>query len=278
MSVRAEGGNAESGSGTKKPQFTPTPAPLAVSPPTGGATSPSRGVWFMQPGSNRYVGSSIPNPTYAYYQPSDLAAAYKLLPPGQQAFYNVVAAATSNRATGSGLFDDVLQEAERRNLYGDNRVGPMEIAAEIARKQGIIDDDGQYTKKGLALLARETSDDDGSGRYDGPVSRVTLQAESDIESTANALALEMLGRTLNNDEIARVTKRIRTAEYAQPDVTTPTGPGGTVAQQGLTAEGRQQILRDVISQNPEFEQFQVDSTVMDATLDYIKKKRAVVDV
>lgn len=118
----------------------------------------------------------------------------------------------------------------------------------------------------------------GSGRYDGPVSRVTLQAESDIESTANALALEMLGRTLNNDEIARVTKRIRTAEYAQPDVTTPTGPGGTVAQQGLTAEGRQQILRDVISQNPEFEQFQVDSTVMDATLDYIKKKRAVVDV
>lgn len=118
----------------------------------------------------------------------------------------------------------------------------------------------------------------GSGKYKGPVSRVTLQAESDIESTANALALEMLGRTLNNDEIARVTKRIRTAEYAQPDVTTPTGPGGTVAQQGLTAEGRQQILRETIAKNPEFEKFQVDSTVMDATLDYIKKKRAVVDV
>jgi hypothetical protein len=117
----------------------------------------------------------------------------------------------------------------------------------------------------------------GSGKYTGPRESVTVQAESDIRATANALALEMIGRPLNDKEIDRVTRRIRTAEQEQPQITS-----GTVARsqtvQGLTPQGREDILRDVIAKRPEFEQYQLDTTVMDAMNAYIQEKRQVVDV
>ena len=67
---------------------------------------------------------------------------------------------------------------------------------------------------------------------------------------------------------------MRRAEQEQPTVTTSV-PGRTVTQQGLTAQGREDILREVISQNPEYERFQVDTTVLDSMLDFVNKKKQV---
>ena len=117
----------------------------------------------------------------------------------------------------------------------------------------------------------------GSGKYTGPRASIVQQAESDINATANALALEMIGRPLNQKELNRVTKRIRTAEVEQPTISTG-GKAMTVQQQGLTAQGREDILREVIAKRPEFEKFQLDTTVMDAMNAYVQEKRAVIDV
>ena len=117
----------------------------------------------------------------------------------------------------------------------------------------------------------------GAGGYSGPRASVVQQAESDINATANALALEMIGRPLNQKELNRITKRIRTAEVEQPTITSGS-PARTVQQQGLTAQGREDILREVIAKRPEFEKFQLDTTVMDAMNAYVQEKRAVVDV
>jgi hypothetical protein len=117
----------------------------------------------------------------------------------------------------------------------------------------------------------------GGGRYTGPRASVVKQAESDIDATANALALEMIGRPLNQKELNRITKRIRTAEVEQPTITSGS-PARTVQQQGLTAQGREDILREVIAKRPEFEKFQLDTTVMDAMNAYVQEKRAVIDV
>jgi hypothetical protein len=122
------------------------------------------------------------------------------------------------------------------------------------------------------------SDGSGGGRgYTGPRASITVQAESDIRATANALALEMIGRPLNDKEIERVTKRMRKAEQEQPQVTTG-NVARTVTTQGLTAQGREDVLRDVIAKRPEFEQYQLDTTVMDAMNAYVQEKRQVVDV
>lgn len=114
----------------------------------------------------------------------------------------------------------------------------------------------------------------GRGGYSGPTVSRTVQAESDIRATANALAIELIGRPVDDKELERITKRLRTAEMEQPQVTVST-PGSSVTKQGLTAQGREDILREVISKNPEYEKFQVDTTVLDAMSDFIDRKKEI---
>ena len=114
----------------------------------------------------------------------------------------------------------------------------------------------------------------GRGGYTGPTATRTMQAESDIKATANALAIELIGRPVDDKELERIVKRMRGAEMAQPQVTTST-PSSSVTKQGLTTQGREDILRDVISKNPEFVDYQLDTTVMDLMLEDIETGKQV---
>jgi hypothetical protein len=114
----------------------------------------------------------------------------------------------------------------------------------------------------------------GPGGYRGPVAQITEMAESDIRKSANTIALELLGRPVDEKEMDRIVRKMRSAEQKQPTVTTAV-PGRTVTQQGLTAQGREDILRDLISDNPEYEQFQVNTTVLDSMLDFVNRKKQV---
>jgi hypothetical protein len=112
------------------------------------------------------------------------------------------------------------------------------------------------------------------GGYKGPVAQITEMAESDIRKSANTIALELLGRPVDEKEMDRIVRKMRRAEREQPTVTTAV-PGRTLTQQGLTAQGREDILRDLISENPEYEQFQVNTTVLDSMLDFVNRKKQV---
>ena len=52
----------------------------------------------------------------------------------------------------------------------------------------------------------------------------------------------------------KVLKQVRTAERADPTVTTPS-VGSSVTQQGLSTEGRQNIIRDSLMKGPEAEDY-----------------------
>lgn len=114
----------------------------------------------------------------------------------------------------------------------------------------------------------------GAGGYRGPTQTITEMAESDIRKSANTIALELLGRPVDEKEMDRIVRKMRRAEREQPTVTTAV-PGRTLTQQGLTAQGREDILRDLISENPEYEQFQVNTTVLDSMLDFVNRKKQV---
>ena len=116
----------------------------------------------------------------------------------------------------------------------------------------------------------------GSGGYSGPVAQTTFMDERDVDRTANALALELIGRPLSQKELSKVTARLRSEEQANPTVTTP-GVGSSVTQAGLSAEGRQDVLREVIAENPAFQQFQVDNTVLDTMLSELNKREQMVN-
>lgn len=210
-------------------------------------------------------GASDPNSlTYNERVARNMVPDYSRLPVNEQNLFQAVAESTGGRS-GRALYERLVETSYDMSTQGEYR-SPQALAWEIGQQYG-FDGSGGEGSGGSR----------GSGAYTGPRASITVQAESDINATANALAMEMIGRTLSEKELARVTRRIRSAEMEQPQVTTGSA-ARTVTTQGLTAQGREDILRDVIAQRPEFESYQLDTTVMDAMNSYIQEKRAVIDV
>jgi len=101
----------------------------------------------------------------------------------------------------------------------------------------------------------------GGGGYSGPTSSVTLMNERDLRSTADAVASTVVGRGISDDEFKKILKQVRTAERANPSISTP-GVGSNVTQQGLSAEGRQDIIREALMKGPEAEDYSKATTMM----------------
>jgi len=212
-------------------------------------------------------GASDPNSlTYNERVARNMVPDYARLPVGEQNMFQLVAEATGGRS-GRALYERLVESSYDASVRGQYQ-SPQSLVYGMAQQFGV--DLGAMSKYGPGGTG-------GKGAYTGPRASITVQAESDIRATANALALEMIGRPLNDKEIERVTKRMRKAEQEQPQVTTG-NVARTVTTQGLTAQGREDVLRDVIAKRPEFEQYQLDTTVMDAMNAYVQEKRQVVDV
>jgi len=101
----------------------------------------------------------------------------------------------------------------------------------------------------------------GGGAYTGPVTSTTLMNKADLKSTANAVASSVLGRGITDEEFEKVLKQVRTAERSDPTIST-SGIGSNVTQQGLTAEGRQDIIREALMKGPEAEDYSKATTMM----------------
>lgn len=230
-------------------------------------SSGGKGVWFLRPEPLQY--EYVPGRTqeqaeeyeaqntYQYYDPSDLAGAYDSLDPSIQDLFTVVAKSQGGRS-GSALFTRYVRESKRLSDSGI-RKSPLDIVYGVAYKKGILKDDGTFTapEDGASVGGRGSR-----GGYSGPTASVTIAAESDVRATADAIAMEMLGRGINDEEYQRILKRTRGAEQTQPQVTT-SGTGYSATQQGLTAEGRKDIVQNILAKKPEYEEFQKSTTLMD---------------
>lgn len=267
-----------------EPKPTPAPTPAVVEPfnpgkakgggynpdVTGGVSVPGRGtldsqssggkgVWFLRPETRTdiYVpGGTGPQQmaeyeaqaANQYYDPADLVGAYDSLDPNIQDLFTVVAKSQGGRS-GSALFTRYVRESKRLSDSGI-RKSPLDIVYGVAYKKGILKDDGTFT----APEDMESGGGRNRGGYTGPTATRTFANEEDLRRTADTLGAELLGRAVTEDEFKRVMKKIRSAETSQPTVTTST-PGSTMSQQGLTAEGRGDIMRDIIAKGPEAQEF-----------------------
>jgi len=187
-------------------------------------------------------------------QPSDVPN-YYALSVNERDLFNAAAKSIHPLKTGEAFYGELIQASYDLSLTGIYK-SPQELAYDAY--EGSSDGGGDGKK----------------GRYTGPVESRTIQAESDIRATANALAIELIGRPVSDKELNKLVERMRSAEMQQPNITTST-TGSTTTTQGLTAQGREDILREVIAKNPEYEKFQVDTTVLDAMTNFIDKKKQV---
>ena len=134
--------------------------------------------------------------------------------------------------------------------------------------RNVLDDASASGVNAMELLQRGTKiPEDGngsgsSGRYTGPTSSVTLMNERDLRATADAVASTVVGRAISDDEFKTIMKQVRTAERAEPTVSVP-GVGSSVSMPGLSAEGRQDIIRDSLMKGPEAEDYGKATKMMD---------------
>jgi len=133
--------------------------------------------------------------------------------------------------------------------------------------RNVLDDAAASGVNAMELLQRGTKipEDGGGGTrggYTGPTSSVTLMNERDLRATADAVASTVVGRAISDDEFKTIMKQVRTAERAEPTVSVP-GVGSNVSMSGLSAEGRQDIIRDSLMKGPEAEDYGKATKMMD---------------
>ena len=184
------------------------------------------------------------------YEASRAEAEWVTLPSETKKSITALAKSIDRRKTGQGLWREAV-EAAKFSSAGGNPQTPFQMLSNIYRDYA----SGVYGAVGGSGRGS------GSGGYAGPSRSVVVAAESDIRATADAVAMEMLGRGVSDEELQRIIRRTRSAERAQPQVTT-SGPGMSVTEQGLTAEGRQDIVQNILAKKPEYAEFQKATTLM----------------
>lgn len=120
----------------------------------------------------------------------------------------------------------------------------------------------------------------GGTGYRGPVTTtsVTLSDPDTAAALLNQAATDMIGRNLTDDEIAKYTSQFNKLERQNPQVTTTTNNrAGTATSTTKTGMDKNEMLRQIITKNPDFARYQIDSTAMDWFANQIKRGQAVIN-
>ena len=123
-------------------------------------------------------------------------------------------------------------------------------------------------------------EDDGDGRgYSGPVTTTSVSIADEVtaEALLDKYSRDLLGRGLTNKETQKYIKDFNKAEAAAPQVTTSAGSGATRTSTTETAASKEELLRQVVSSNPDFAKYQIDTTIMDMLMNDIRKGQEVIN-
>lgn len=127
-----------------------------------------------------------------------------------------------------------------------------------------------------------SEDTTGGGRgggYTGPVTTtsVSITDENTAEALLDRYARDLLGRGLTKQETEKYIRQFNRAEAEAPQVSVSAGTGAARSSTTTTAASKEELLREVISKNPDYAKFQVDTTIMDLLMDDIRKGQEVIN-
>lgn len=209
-------------------------------------------------GSPAYIGSgdlygNVADPMSGYWVESmtvtDAKVSWANLPAETRQTIDRIAKMKWPTATGEGLWE----KASAGSAASVKRGQPMTTFDWIGNYAAGLVGDGTG---GVSAGSR------GVGGYSGPRETVTMASERDLRAAVDAMAAQVLGRAATEDEFKKALEQVRSAERAEPQITT-TGVGRTVTQSGLTAEGRSSIIQEALMQGPEAEDFGKATKMMD---------------
>lgn len=133
-----------------------------------------------------------------------------------------------------------------------------------------------------ASTAQQDTTGAGGGRgggYSGPVTTVSTTITDPVtaEAVLDNFARDLLGRSLTKKETEKYLRQYRQIEEDSPQVTT-TRSVGPARRETVTesAPSKEEMLRQVMAKNPDYQRYQIDTTIMDLLLDDIKAGQEVI--
>lgn len=119
----------------------------------------------------------------------------------------------------------------------------------------------------------------GGGGYSGPVTTtsVSITDENTAEALLDKYARDLVGRGLTEKERSKYIKQFNKAEMESPQVTVSDGSGASRTSTTTSAPSKEEMLREIVSKNPDYAKFQVDTTIMDLLMDDIRKGQEVIN-
>lgn len=119
----------------------------------------------------------------------------------------------------------------------------------------------------------------GGGGYSGPVTTksVSITDEDTAEALLDKYARDLVGRGLTEKERNKYIKQFKQAEMESPQVTVSSGSGAVRTSTTTSAPSKEEMLREIVSKNPDYAKFQVDTTVMDMLMNDIRKGQEVIN-
>lgn len=142
----------------------------------------------------------------------------------------------------------LLVEASAQSVEEGNPQTPMQILGGLIEGGGV--DSGAERSTGV-------------GAYTGPRYTTEISSDTGAYTLLNTMARDMLGRDLTEQEVKKYTQQLRQAEMESPQVATPQGRAGTVYSGGVD---RNEVVRQLITENPDYAGFQLNHQVMDTIL------------
>lgn len=112
----------------------------------------------------------------------------------------------------------------------------------------------------------------GDGGGGGTRYSYTEANDADVRVLANGLAEEMIGRRITEKEFDKLLKRVRKEEGESPTISRSSGKT-TRTETGITNSEREEVLAEVLRENPEWKKYQMDTASLDYTRDFIREQR-----
>jgi hypothetical protein len=179
------------------------------------------------------------------------------LPVSEQQMFDAAAKSIHPLKTGGSYYKELTDTSYDLSKTGINR-SPQMLAYE------------QLTGAGAGAGGSGGSGGGGGGGSAGPTKSINRMTEPDIREMADNMAMQFIGRTLDDKEFNKIVKGQRKAENKNPTVSSVQGDT-RVTEGGLTQQGREDLVEKRLMKSPEYRDFQFSTTAMDAVLGVIQE-------
>ena len=96
--------------------------------------------------------------------------------------------------------------------------------------------------------------------------------EADVRVLANEMSEAFIGRRVTDKEFKQLLKKVRKEEGKSPTITSSSG-NTTRTKQGITNAEREEVMAEILNENPEYREYQMGAGALEYTRKYLAEQK-----